>query len=373
MFIHKEQLEYLLSPEQYWSQQQYDREIGHLFQPAWHLVGLKTEIANCGDFKTIDLFGTPLLIRNHQDELRAYLNVCAHRHCMLTDLAQGNCPTIRCQYHGWEYQSDGRVSRVPDGGCFKPFDRENSTLVSYPLETCGDLMFVRLSANGVSLRDYLGHFYDIVDCRFQHPWQNNWHWQKTFECNWKIPVENTVETYHLPYVHEKTFQGLYPTEEAQDHDLSQRHSTLRYRLDPNHSMMRLQDRVMKLLGRTDSDYEYVHHHVYPHIVFTTSDLFSHAQVYLPTSPTTARTEIWMFALRGDKTGIIARTVAKLVARYGRKGNETVQTEDASVFSDQQRGIQNSRHPGCIGTREERIYAFQQFIRNSCGAAKLKAS
>jgi hypothetical protein len=26
----------------------------------------------------------------------------------------------------------------------------------------------------------------------------------------------------------------------------------------------------------------------------------------------------------------------------------------------------SRHPGCIGTREERIFVFQQYILRECG-------
>ena len=44
----------------------------------------------------------------------------------------------------------------------------------------------------------------------------------------------------------------------------------------------------------------------------------------------------------------------------------VMSEDIAIFEDQQKGMAASRHPGCIGTREERIFVFQQYILRECG-------
>jgi hypothetical protein len=41
------------------------------------------------------------------------------------------------------------------------------------------------------------------------------------------------------------------------------------------------------------------------------------------------------------------------------------SEDKAIFVDQQKGMEASRHPGCIGTREERIFIFQQYILREC--------
>lgn len=365
MFVHKEQLAYLLPRDAYFSQQQLDREHQILFRPAWHLVGSTSQLSRSGDFRTIDLLGLPLMIRNQDGRYSAYLNICSHRHCLLTDHETGTSDAIQCQYHGWEYHENGRVSRMPDGGCFKPFDREHSQLKTFPLEVCGGLLFVSLADHPVPLKDYLGIFYESIACCSQGQWQQNWYWTHAFNCNWKIPVENTLETYHLPCVHKKTFGGIYPSEESQAHSLNEDGTTLRYQLDTNDRLVRLQQRVIRRLSTAAGTNEYIHHHIHPHLVFTFTDLFMHAQIYLPTSATTARTEVWMFSLRGDRSGLIARGLARLVARYGRKTNTIIQTEDAAVFASQQRGIENSPHRGCIGTREERIYVFQQYIGRHC--------
>lgn len=362
MFVNKELLGYQLSHTAYSSQTQHDLECKNLFYPAWHLVGLTSLMPRDGDFKTLEMLGYPILVRNHGGKYSAFLNVCSHRHCTLTDAVSGNSPVIRCQYHGWEYADSGQVTRVPDGGCFKPFDREQSKLRCLPLEVCGGLIFVSLSDSPVPIRDFLGDFYDLIQKCSLDPWRHNWHWSHDFSCNWKIPVENTLETYHLPCVHEKTFGGIYPAEAAQVHDLNETHTTLRYQLDESDRLVRRQKRVVRHLTNNAASSEYIHHHIHPHLVFTFTDLFMHTQIYLPTSPVTARTEVWMFSLRGERRGILPRILGPLVARYGRKTNAVIQTEDAGIFGSQQRGISHSPHPGCLGTREERIYVFQQYVQ-----------
>src|SRR5262245_65706364 len=114
MFVHQEQLEHLLSPRDYFDADVYQRELGALFEPGWHPLAAKSELPRHGDFLTRELLGEPILVRNHQGELHAYLNACAHRHCRLTGKARGRDEQLRCQYHGWEYGPDGRTARIPD-------------------------------------------------------------------------------------------------------------------------------------------------------------------------------------------------------------------------------------------------------------------
>jgi phenylpropionate dioxygenase-like ring-hydroxylating dioxygenase large terminal subunit len=229
MFVHKEQLEYALRPEDYSAPEVHRAEVDRCFLRAWHPVCLAGDLPRVGDFLTTELAGRPLLLRRTPDGLRAYLNICSHRHCLLTDAARGHAPGIACQYHGWEYGVDGRVSKVPDGGCFKPFDRENARLDTFSVATCGELVFVRLAAEGPSLAEHLGEWFDRVATSFAAPYACNWRYAADFPCNWKIPVENTVETYHLPSVHPTTLGGfgMIP-EEAQKHYLENRSTTLEF-------------------------------------------------------------------------------------------------------------------------------------------------
>src|SRR5436305_14220106 len=90
MFTNQMHLQHLLRPDQYTSEEQYRAELRHLFLPAWHPLATAGELARPGDFVTIDLLDTPILIRNFDGELRAFLNICPHRHSKLTAKTRGS-------------------------------------------------------------------------------------------------------------------------------------------------------------------------------------------------------------------------------------------------------------------------------------------
>jgi len=73
MFIHKEQLEYVLRPEEYACETHQQQELNKLFQPGWHPIGITGEWARDGDFKTVELLGTPLLLRRTDGQIRGYV------------------------------------------------------------------------------------------------------------------------------------------------------------------------------------------------------------------------------------------------------------------------------------------------------------
>jgi hypothetical protein len=129
---------------------------------------------------------------------------------------------------------------------------------------------------------------------------------------------------------------------------------------------------VRRLGGKSTDV-YTHHHVHPHLVFVASDLYVHAQIYLPTSPTTCRTMIRMYSFRGTRKNPLARLLAPPIAWQGARLNRMIQLEDASVFADQQRGIEATRHRGCLGTREERVHTFQRYVAENTDVAGTETS
>ena len=367
MFVHKHQLEFLLPAEWYYSPEHHALEMERLFLPSWHLVGLKSELPRPGDFRTLELLGQPVIVRNFDGEHRAFLNVCSHRHCLITSKAWGHSETLKCQYHGWEYKASGFTAKIPDATCFRPFDRENARLKVFRLESCGDLMFVSLAEQGQSLREFLGHFYDILAERATPPkWRPIWSWESDYDCNWKIGVENTVESYHLPSIHKGLFAAVYPSEKGQEHELDEKYSLLRYDLTENKILTKVQARGARIM-RAPSTSVYTHVLIHPHFVFTLNDLLMHAHVYLPTSPTRSKAIVRMYGFRGERRHPRAWISSRLTAWQGRRGNRNVQLEDASIFSAVQRGLESSAYRGVIGTREERVYVFQKFVRDRCQA------
>ena len=362
MFVHQNQLEYLLKAEQYYSKEQHEKEMEKLFLPSWHLVGSTADLPKNGDFRTFDFLGTPIQLRNYNGKIHAFLNVCSHRHAILTNISSGNSDCIRCQYHGWEYAEDGKTRKIPDAGCFRPFDRDRAQLTKFRIETCGELLFLTLAHTGPSLREFLGEHFDDIQKNYSDPYRLCWSWEFDYKCNWKVGIENTVESYHLPCLHKATFTGIYPSEERQQHLLDERFSKMIYDTTEDPKVTFWQRWVVKQLGGVSKDL-YTHLLIHPNLVFTTSDVLMHSHAYFPTSPTTSKGIVRLYALKNIKPGFLKSLFAKSVAWNGKRMDKMVQMEDVSIFETQQKGIEATRHVGIIGTREERIYVFQKFVQD----------
>ncbi len=368
MFVSKNRLEHLLRGEHYTSPQIQQQEIDRVFRPSWHLVGTRSEVANSGDFKTFDLLGTPLLIRNFDGDLHCFLNVCAHRHCEIVSAPCGHSPTLKCQYHGWEYDERGKTGRIPDAGCFRPWDRENAQLRKFRLETCGDLVFVNLTADGPDLRAFLGDPFHELDARFRPPRVVQVDaWDYEFPANWKIHVEINLESYHIPLVHPETF-GSFPQEERCWHDLNE--SWTRFRTQgtglPNEWLLK------HLVGRLGGQItgKYAHTAIHPHVSSLQDDFVAVAQMVLPIAPDRCRSLGWLYTLKGTRRGLYERVIHAGIRKFARKFAKRIIYEDATVFPALQRGLGASPFPGVIGTREERIYLFQaDLLRRLTGEAR----
>jgi phenylpropionate dioxygenase-like ring-hydroxylating dioxygenase large terminal subunit len=352
MFINQNQLEHLLNPEQYFSPALHRLEVDRLFVPSWHVLATTSDLPKDGDFLTLELFGRPLLLRNFQGEFRAFLNVCAHRHCMLTHATHGNDRAFRCQYHGWEYTKEGRTRRIPDARCFRPFDRDNARLTMFRTETCGELIFVCLDEEAPSLAEYLGPYHSYCAESFASP---------QYRANWKIPIENSLETYHMPCLHAKTL-GEFPAADICEHELSERFTWFKT-IQDIHAVSFMNWCASHLGVRPTL--EYAHHHLYPHITFSSMSVLRVVQVVFPIAPNSCRHKAWLFTARGRNPDWIGRLLGPPLATLARGITRKVIQEDAPIFADVQRGMEASASRGVIGAREERVYVFQKYVLDQC--------
>jgi phenylpropionate dioxygenase-like ring-hydroxylating dioxygenase large terminal subunit len=367
VFIHRERLQHLLSPYHYRDEAHYRKEVERLFLPAWHYVATKADLPRPGDFLTLDLLGQPLLVRNLDGEIRAFQNVCAHRHCTLTSLPRGHDERFRCQYHGWEYNKDGATAKIPDAGCFRPWDREHARLKRFRTDTAGEMVFVSLADDGPGLREFLGAYHGLAAESFAPPFRQVWKWETTYNANWKLVTENSLESYHIPLLHAKTF-GTMPPEETIEHDLDGRYTTFRTK-EMDQRVSAWQNWIVRRLGVTRTTNVYTHHHVHPHLIYTGTDVHRLAQLIVPTSATTTRHVIWLYALRGVSRTPLAwalRPFLTWMVNYVARG---VVFEDAPIFERIQKGVNASGHRGVLGTREERLYTFQDYVLRHCGEGR----
>jgi choline monooxygenase len=297
------------------------------------------------------------LIRNFDGELRAFLNVCPHRHSRLTDKPRGNTEKLRCQYHGWEFNQDGHTGKIPDAKVFRPWDRDNSCLKQFHLDTCGDLVFVNFSDNPVSLREWIGPLWEQWQS-YGGAYRHSQSWEKDFPCNWKVVLENSLESYHIPEVHPKTFKE-FPQEENAWHELTEKFTSFKT-VPPRDFACRAMNWIVRRLGQPVTN-DYWHRVLHPNATGSSLDVFRMMQCVFPTGPKSCRYRCIFFTLRGSRGGPIAWTLYKFLQKISTWIAHKVFAEDGSIYDGVQRGLESSPHRGVIGTREERIYYFQKYV------------
>lgn len=370
MFNASGSLPHLLAPSAYWDDAYGQLERERLLTGSWHLVATWSDLALHGAFVTCELLGTPLIVRNFSGELRAFLNVCAHRHCRLTDASSGTAPTLRCQYHGWEYGEDGRTRHIPAPKNFVPFDREAHRLGTIRVARCGQLVFVNLASDGPELAEHMGDFYELCESRFGDGWSQTLHWNPDYAANWKVVIENSLEAYHVPYIHPQTF-GQDPGPERSTHVLKGHRTAFGTQLpfSPHSAIDRWFQQgegwFLRRLGVSPTG-EYWQHHVFPNLLFSFTDALSLCHCVLPNGSRAARGIVRQFGRmpasgQGGRAWL-ARGWGRIAAAITRR----IVQEDMGLFGEVQRGLEASPHAGLLGACEERLHAFQKYLVPICG-------
>jgi nitrite reductase/ring-hydroxylating ferredoxin subunit len=131
---------------------QFKAEMELIFKRVPLMLALTCEMKNPGDFKAMDVTGLPVLInRDKKVQIRAFLNVCAHRGAPVASEGHGNCPLFVCKYHGWTYGRDGRLTGVSEASKFGEIDKSAKGLRELPCEERHGLIFVCLSPGSSSI------------------------------------------------------------------------------------------------------------------------------------------------------------------------------------------------------------------------------
>ena len=187
-----------------------------VFRRGWVGIGRVDRWPNPGDYSAMDIGGVPIIVvRNKQGELKAFANSCRHRGSTLLE-GSGQCKKIKCPFHWWTYDLDGRLKVYPRMENAVDFDAGNYGLVEFPLASRHGLAFVSFAESPPSFETWLGNFDD-----FHAPWRLDdlvTTRLREFEvaCNWKTFIEVFNEYYHLPSVHPDSISWLYPDPDPVD-------------------------------------------------------------------------------------------------------------------------------------------------------------
>jgi choline monooxygenase len=204
------QLETTLHATGYHEQAAFALERQTIFGRSWLLIGHVRELQRPGDYLAEAIAGGPLfVIRDKQGALKSFHNVCRHRAGPLVEEGRGHVAALRCRYHGWLYDTDGRLVRRPDfTDGTDTFDGTALALKPVAVAEWRGFVFVNLDRSAEPLLEGLG---DLATTTQDMPIERyRFHRRQTYDLdfNWKTYVDNYLEGYHIPLMHKGLARDL---------------------------------------------------------------------------------------------------------------------------------------------------------------------
>ena len=180
-----------------------------IFGRRWLYVGHDSEVPGPGDFRRREVAGRPLvMVRGSDGAVRVLLNSCRHRGALVCRAQTGSAETFSCFYHGWTYDNKGALIGLPDPSGYSPaFDRAQMGLLPPPhVESYRGFHFVNFDRAAASLAASLGHVRTFIDVIADQspagirvlPAAIRY----GIRANWKLMAENSVDSYHVPSLHQ---------------------------------------------------------------------------------------------------------------------------------------------------------------------------
>lgn len=179
-------------------------EVEHIHLKSWFFVGRTEELPDQGDYKALETIGGPVLLVRDGGMLKAFANVCRHRSSILLEGRGCTNNSIICPYHGWTYGLDGTLLAAPGMRKVPKFEKLPYGLRGIRLEVWDGAIFLNYDTGAPSLAAHLGNLPDLLGSHGFGEMAKTWEIQIEAACNWKLLVENAMETFHTGVVHAAT-------------------------------------------------------------------------------------------------------------------------------------------------------------------------
>jgi choline monooxygenase len=185
-----------------------------VFKDKWTVIGVGSSVPNSGDALPYNLLGIPLIIlRDKENNVRVFHNVCSHRGFKLLSEPCSLKNVIRCPYHSWAYDFEGKLIATPHIGGLnthdsEKFDKSKSNLKEIRSKVWMDIIFININNNEIEFNEYIKPLEDRWSKFISKEDQNlivnskdHGYFSLDVKSNWKFAIENYCESYHLPTIH----------------------------------------------------------------------------------------------------------------------------------------------------------------------------
>lgn len=213
---------YSLEASFYTSPEVFDLDIAGIFAKHWLFSAAEAEIPEAGDYVTIDIGPySVIILRDDDEEVRAFHNVCRHRGSRLLKAPCGEIGNIVCPYHQWTYRTDGSLIHAEAQP--PTFDRSQFGLKPIHVKSVGGLIFICLADEPPADFDEVASFiepyltpFDLAKAKVAHQID------LLEEGNWKLVMENNRECQHCDGAHPELVTAYFPLFGYSENDITPR-------------------------------------------------------------------------------------------------------------------------------------------------------
>jgi phenylpropionate dioxygenase-like ring-hydroxylating dioxygenase large terminal subunit len=339
-------------------------EYERLIRPSWQIVCHVNSIPDPGNYVTLDLGADSVIaVRDSGGEIRALHNVCRHRGARILEGA-GTCPgAITCPYHGWSYRLSGELRAVTARESFPALDRAQLGLKPVRMQVIFGFVFVCLAGDPPPLTDiWAGVAAEFAPHRFDAMRPLGRMYIEHWECDWKVAMDNYLESYHVPIGHPGLYRMFTPDYDDQrnlPHGVARGVSWMREQPSPRWSERLYQQLVRQLASDLPEAHRrrWSFYSMLPNLgIDVFPDQMDFFQV-LPRGPGRCAIRGATFALPDARREM--RIARYLTARINRQ----VQREDEFLCRRVQQGLASASYePGPLSRIENCMLEFHELLR-----------
>lgn len=196
-------------PASWWTSEKiFDVEKRAIFYKSWMFCTHESRFTKAGDYYSFTVAGINFfIIKSKVDgKLKAFHNVCRHRAYPIVKKEQGSSTILGCKYHGWSYNSDGKLNKAPNFDNVEGFVKEENSL--FPIKTHvtkEGLVFINFNNDTSEAFIEFDQWFEGVNEELSEFDFSDYEYHMSYELdgqfNWKTLMDGYQECYHCPTAH----------------------------------------------------------------------------------------------------------------------------------------------------------------------------